>query len=197
MSADTINLRRCKNKACNEYFTPVRKMQAVCCHGCAISLSRYKAAAKVAKAQKVERAADKVKLENLQPKSYWLKRAQTAFNAFIRERDRELPCISCGRHHEGQYHAGHYRSVGAMASLRFHEWNVHKQCAPCNNHKSGNVLEYRIRLIPRIGADNVAWLEKDHPVLKQTIPEIQAIEKMYKDKLKALLAERELTMEAA
>ena len=197
MNADAINLRRCKNKACNEMFTPVRKMQSVCSHGCAISLSRYKAAAKVAKEQKAVRAADKVALENLQPKSYWLKRAQTAFNAFIRERDKELPCVSCGRHHEGQHHAGHYRSVGAMASLRFHEWNVSKQCAPCNNHKSGNILEYRIRLIDKIGVENVAWLEKDHPVLKLSIPEIQAIEKMYREKLKALVSGFEMNMEAA
>lgn len=197
MSIDAIKLRKCKNKACREYFSPSRPLQSVCSPGCAISLSRYKAAALVAKSQKQTRSVDKAALDKLQPKSYWLKRAQTAFNAFIRERDYNLPCISCGRFHDGKYDAGHYRSVGAMPALRFHELNVHKQCVPCNQHKSGNILEYRIRLIPKVTQEIVDWLEKDHPALKLSIPDIQAIEAMYKAKTKALLAERETNMVAA
>lgn len=115
--------------------------------------------------------------------------AQKAFNAFIRERDGKDPCISCGRYHEGQWHAGHYRSTGAHPELRFEELNCHKQCSVCNNHKSGNIAEYRIELIKRIGLDKVEWLEGPHEPTKYTCEELKEIELHYKAKLKKLKEE--------
>lgn len=117
--------------------------------------------------------------EKLKTRSEWLKEAQAAFNKWIRLRDYGLPCISCGRHHKGQYHAGHYRTVGAHPELRFSEDNCHKQCAPCNNHKSGNVVEYRINLSKKIGVDRLEWLEGPHEPKKYTIEEIKLIKKKY------------------
>lgn len=119
-------------------------------------------------------------------KSYRAKCAQQAFNAFIRYNDRNDPCISCGRHHNGQYHAGHYRSVGAHPELRFEELNCHKQCAPCNNYLSGNIADYRINLIKKIGLDKVEWLEGPHEPKKYTCEELKEIETYYKQKLKEL-----------
>lgn len=115
-----------------------------------------------------------------------LKKAQAAFNAFIRSRDEGLPCISCGRHHQGQYHAGHYKSVGAHPELRFEELNCHRQCAPCNNHLSGNIIEYRKGLLEKIGQKKLDWLEGSHPAKNYTLEDIRTIEKKYKDKLKVL-----------
>ncbi|EOX5450526.1 recombination protein NinG, partial [Escherichia coli] len=45
-----------------------------------------------------QKQKDKLKIRKLalKPRSYWIKQAQQAVNAFIRERDRDLPCISCG-----------------------------------------------------------------------------------------------------
>lgn len=119
-------------------------------------------------------------------KSYRTKCAQQAFNAFIRYNDRSDPCISCGRYHSGQYHAGHYRSTGAHPELRFEELNCHKQCAPCNNHLSGNIADYRINLIKKIGIDKVEWLEGPHEHKKYTCEELKEIETYYKQKLKEL-----------
>lgn len=116
----------------------------------------------------------------------WLAEAQHAFNAYIRKRDENLPCISCGRFHQGQFHAGHYRSVGAAGHLRFDEDNVHKQCAPCNNHKSGNVVEYRIHLVERIGVERVTALETNNETRKWTTDDAKAIKAEYRAKLKAL-----------
>jgi hypothetical protein len=127
-------------------------------------------------------------MQSLKTRSDHLKEAQTAFNAFIRERDKNDPCISCGRFHTGQYHAGHYRTVGSNPELRFEELNVHKQCAPCNNHKSGNIVEYRIRLKAKIGEDKVDWIEGFHEPKHYTIDEIQEIKSMYSKKLKQLKA---------
>jgi len=116
----------------------------------------------------------------------WLTEAQAAFNAWIRKRDEKLPCISCSRFHSGQHHAGHYLSTGARPELRFDEANVHKQCAPCNNHKSGNAIEYRINLVKRIGGKRVGMLEGPHEPKKYTIDEIKEIKKEYKEKVKFL-----------
>ena len=112
--------------------------------------------------------------------------AQQAFNKYIRFRDKDSVCISCGRNHSGQYHAGHYRTRGAHPDLKFEEYNCHKQCAPCNNHLSGNISNYRINLIKKIGIDNVDWLEGPHEPKKYTCEDLKEIEILYKSKLKDL-----------
>ncbi|HDL2201950.1 TPA: recombination protein NinG, partial [Mannheimia haemolytica] len=109
------------------------------------------------------------------------------FNKFIRLRDKDLPCISCGRHHQGQWHAGHYKTVGGNPELRFNEDNVHRQCSVCNNHLHGNIVNYRVNLIEKIGLERVEFLErKDHPPLKLTIEQIKDLIKVYKAKCKEL-----------
>ena len=137
------------------------------------------------KAATKRHAAKKQKLRD-EDRGYWLKKAQAAFNAYIRARDAGRPCISCGRHHEGQYHAGHYRTVGANPELRFEEANCHKQCSVCNNHLSGNLINYRIGLIGKIGQESVDWLEGPHEPKKYLIEDLKAIEKTYKEKIKNL-----------
>lgn len=84
------------------------------------------------------------------------KKAQEVFNRFIRERDKNLGCISCGGSVD---HAGHYFSAGQHSALRFHEDNVHGQCVGCNNFKHGNLAHYRINLTNRIGEHRVKRLE--------------------------------------
>ena len=114
--------------------------------------------------------------------------AQKEFNAFIRARDEKLPCISCGRFHEGRYDAGHYKSVGSSPSIRFEEDNCHKQCHwNCNINLSGNIENYRINLIKKIGLDKVEWLEGPHEPKKYTCAELKEIEILYKQKLKGLI----------
>ena len=138
------------------------------------------------KANQSYRRETKERRDKLKSRSQWLSEAQAAFNKFIRERDKDEPCISCQRFHNGQYHAGHYRSIGACPELRFEEMNVHKQCAPCNNHLSGNAIDYRINLVKKIGVENVEWLEGNHELQKLTIDEIKEIKTKYKNKLKEL-----------
>ena len=85
-----------------------------------------------------------------------LKLAQAEFNKFIRLRDAHLPCISCQRFHEGRYDAGHYLSIGAHPEHRFNEDNCHKQCHwNCNIQQSGNIKNYRIELVKKIGIQKV------------------------------------------
>lgn len=172
-------MRKCSIKDCRAAFAPMSMTHKVCSPACALIYAKALAAAK-------ERKTDRARKVAMKSRSQWLKEAQTAFNAWIRARDAEQPCISCGRYHDGKYDAGHFRSVGAQPALRFHELNCHKQCVPCNQHKAGNVVEYRIRLVARIGAAAVALLEQDHPPAKFTIDDARAIKADYVARLKAL-----------
>ena len=85
------------------------------------------------------------------------KKAITLFNASIRERDKDLPCISCGKYNQLQ--AGHFYSAGHHELLRFEEDNVHGQCVKCNYFLSGNLIKYREGLIKKIGIERVERLD--------------------------------------
>jgi len=177
--AGKVKQKKCR--ICKVKFTPWNSLQVTCSPLCAIVDARNKKA-------KTERKAHMEAKQKLKTKSDHLKEAQHVFNKFIRLRDHSLACISCGRYHTGQNHAGHYRGVGAAPELRFHEDNVHLQCAPCNNHKSGNAIEYRINLIKKIGLDRVEWLEGKHEPKKYTIEQIKEIKAEYRRKCKELEA---------
>ncbi len=122
-------------------------------------------------------------------RSFQIKKTQQIFNAYIRLRDNAEPCISCGRFHDGQYHAGHYRTVGANPELRFDERNCWKQCAPCNNHLSGNLVNYRINLLSKFGVELVDFLEGNHPPKRYTIDNLKTLQKWFKRKTNRLLKE--------
>lgn len=173
-------LPKCKH--CGEEFIRQRIGQKVCQnYNCVIGFAK----ANKIKAYNAEtRKKKRELLEN--DRRHWIKRATTTCNAYIRARDAGSPCISCGRYHQGQYHAGHYRPAGNNSALRFDERNIHLQCAPCNNHQSGNLTEYRPRLIAKVGIEVVEWLEGPQPTKKWPIEELREIEAHYKEKLKAL-----------
>jgi hypothetical protein len=179
-----LKLKTCK--ACKQKFMPVKPLQHVCDWKCAID---YNLASKE-KNNRLNalksRKETKVKLEKLKTRQEHLKDAQRFFNQYIRCRDESLPCISCGRFHEGQYHAGHYRSVGSSPHLRFEELNVHKQCSVCNNYLSSNAINFRINLIRKIGVEKVDWIESNNEPKHYTIEEIKAIKTKYKQLTKEL-----------
>ena len=178
--------RKCKH--CQEYKPSSDGIKTpagwFCCHSCAIEFAREKSKRLAARKAAVQHRERKMEVK---PLSYWMKRAQSAFNAWVRERDRDQPCISCGRHHQGQYHAGHYRPAGSSPELRFEPDNCHRQCAPCNSHLSGNLTAYRPALIAKIGMARVEFLEGPHEPKRYRKEDYQAIEAEYKAKLKALV----------
>lgn len=181
--------RKRKCAVCREKFEPRSMTHKACNPECAATLAES-----IRKAQ--ERKTDRERRVAMKSRKDWLKEAQAAFNAYIRARDHDQPCISCGRFHTGSYDAGHYRSVGAQPALRFNETNVHKQCVPCNQHKGGNIVEYRIRLVEKIGRVSVEWLEMEHPPLKLDISAIQAIKEEYKSRLRAIVSAGKIEVQA-
>lgn len=176
-------------RSCRGYFTPKRSTLEVCCSPlCATEYARKSDPERLnAYVRRARALAKREGREKLRSRSDWLKLAQAAFNAYIRERDKGKPCISCGRLTNAKQNAGHYRSVGAAPQLRFNEDNCHKQCEHCNSWKSGNQAEYRVRLIERIGLVRVENLESSNGVLRLSIDDIKALTSLYRAKLRELV----------
>ena len=173
-----------KCRACRVVFTPVRQRQVVCGYKCALKLNILKIAKAVEvkkKANRAELKAFKIKIKTI---TAYLKDLEIVFNAWVRERDRDLPCISCGQHRE-VYHAGHYRTK-VVSALRFNPLNVWKQCHQCNTYLRANLIEYRKALVWLLGVDIVEWLDGHHQSKKWTIEEIQIEIAKYKGRLDEL-----------
>ena len=170
-----------KCRVCKMSFLAGSSTQVVCSLACSVSYVNEKAA----KQRRKENSLDR---QRIKTKTQHLREAQTVFNRYIRLRDAGKPCISCDKPDDGthQRHASHYRSVSAASQLRFDEANVSASCMQCNSHRSGNVVEYRIRLANKIGQDEVERLESSHEVVKWDIDEIVVLKQRYREKIKEL-----------
>lgn len=189
-------LKKCRNTQCLAEFAPLRLGQKACSIPCSIVVGREEEAKKLAKQlaeeAKKSRAERKAEKEKIKTIGEYAKQAQDAFNAWVRERDYGHPCISCGTTACVQYAAGHYRTVGACKALRFEPLNVHRQCnRNCNKGKSGNITEYRIGLVKKIGAEAVAWLEGPHDPVRYRKEDYVAIAAKYRALRRELVKARE------
>jgi hypothetical protein len=188
-------MKRCR--VCREPFMP-RLTTQPCCYKyeCQVTYATAHALKSHEKRVKADRKETREKKQALKTRSQWMKEAQVEFNRYVRLRDADLPCISCGRFHTGQYHAGHYLTVGSRPELRFCELNVHKQCSACNNYLSGNIVAYRMALVKRIGLDQVDWLEGKHEPKHYTIDDLKAIKAKYKTLCRELERDRKENADA-
>lgn len=170
-------------KGCGNKFEPARPLQVACSIPCAITHTQ---AAKAHKEAKAHREA-KVKAKTL---TEWLNDAQDWVNRYIRLRDANEPCISCGTTNPNiQYAAGHYRTRKAASHLRFNHDNLHKQCNHrCNKQLSGNIAGYRPALIQKIGIERVEAIENDNSIKRWTIAEAKEVMAEHKRLIKELEA---------
>lgn len=191
MLAKEIKPKKCRAPGCGQRFKPSLSTQKVCSMACARAMAKdpklQKVAAKAITRQKRQDLQER--REKLKTKGEHLREAQQAFNAYIRERDRlaGYACISSGRPLDwngNAVDAGHYRSTGAAPHLRFDENNCHAQSKHDNRYLSGNVAEYRLGLIQRIGLTAVEALEADQAPRRYTIEDLQAIKALYRQKLR-------------
>lgn len=139
-------------------------------------------------AAKVERAETRQRKEALKSRAKWIAECQAIVNKYVRLRDKDLPCCSCDRpaSWDGQWHASHYRSVGAASAVRFNLWNIHKGCSICNNHLSGNIANYRPRIIERIGVERFEWLEEQNQLTRYPVEYLQRFKEVMGKRLKRL-----------
>lgn len=136
---------------------------------------------------RVEKAVDRKKRERLKTNGEKKSEAQVALNRWVvHGRDKDQPCISCGRFHQGANHGGHYRSRGSAPHLSLDPRNVHRQCAPCNVYLHGNLINFRIGLVKRYGLAYVEELEADQEPRHYSGADYDAIKALYVSKLKQL-----------
>lgn len=190
--------KKCRVETCGASFVPARLGQAVCSPSCAI-LDAPKQPVNQEKARKaladVGRKELRAAKERAKPKGQYMREAQAAVNAYVRERDRKLPCISCGTFYPDDrvnvWDAGHLRSVGASPATRFNLFNINKQCVRCNRYLSANAVMYKAALIEKIGFDRVEKLYCTHKAKAFSIEYLVRIKSIFKRRIKVLRKIRE------
>ena len=184
---------------CGVEFMPRNSKQVVCSYFCDLELMKKQSKAKYeAELEKLRYATkkdksrlkreenakfkqlkDKVKQDSYQKR---LILAKNVFQAWIRQRDKYLPCISCGIK-EATWNAGHYKKAEIYSGVIFDEINANKQCVYCNKWLDGNLDKYREGLVKKYGEEVVKDLEKradESRQYKYTDGELKAIKKKYK-----------------
>ena len=168
---------------CRTRFVPSRSFQPVCdSHECRVAFVQKRIARDQARRQlaakkkaREDKRETRRRLLELQPTTYWRKKAQAVFNKMIRlVKCAGMPCISCGTY-EGQMQAGHYQNAHDHPELAFEPDNVWIQCSRCNEKKSGNIVEYRKALVAIVGLERVEWLDSKQPLLHRRKDDYQQI----------------------
>jgi len=179
-------LRKCRN--CKAVFEPRLPLQSVCDYKCATEIAIKKRTSEGKKTLQLQKRELINEKERIKSRSQWIKEVQHAVNAYVRARDKGKPCISCGKPLKDGFHAGHWKPTSSSQELRFDaDNNIFGQCVQCNVFFHGNVANYRIGLIKRIGLAKVEQLEEKHEPKKWTIDQLKELKALYKIKLKELL----------
>lgn len=186
----STGVRKRKCKICRTEFVPMSAWAKACSPDCAEQVAKQIAEAKRRKAEKEQRANDRVAKEMLKPLSFFEKRTERKCNEYIRLRDEGDPCISCGTLTSPSFQAGHFISVGSNPTIRYNEYNINLQCSQCNVFRGGVPLEYEKGARLKWGDEKIDWLKGWHPPIKSTRELCLEIENYYDNKIKELKAAR-------
>ena len=117
--------------------------------------------------------------KRLRTRTQWYKLLQDEVNKYVRFRDINEPCCTCGTTSQSiKYDAGHCFTRAARPDLRFNLTNIHKQCSvKCNQHGSGMRLEYQSFITSKYGPNHFEWLESYHRPLSKEFPHWSDIER--------------------
>src|SRR5690606_34868707 len=110
-----------------------------------IEKARIKGKKQVENKKKKERAELKESLKSI---SKIISEIKPIFQKYIRLRDKDLPCISCGSF-ERVLQGGHYKKAEIYTGVIFDVRNWHKQCKKCNIITCSNEANYRVNLVKR------------------------------------------------
>ena len=91
--------KKCKN--CQKMFTPYTSLTKVCSVQCALQYNidhpkEVKTFIQLQEEKGIKAEIKKFKA-NLKNHAYWIKLLQATFNTYIRERDKNKPCICCNK----------------------------------------------------------------------------------------------------
>ena len=167
--------KHCKEKFVTRYFNQKHCLSKDEC---------IKAHSEMVKANNWKKEKKKLK-QDLMRKQDYEKALQVLVNKYVRLRDVDKPCVSCGIALVGKFDAGHYYPAGSYKNVRFNTDNIHGQCVACNQHKHGNLINYTDRLPFRIGGKRFKELKHQSQIERHyTIPELKELIDKYKLKIK-------------
>lgn len=184
--SNSIKIRKKRCKVCNESFTPFNSLQKVCSTPCAILFAKEK---KAKESKSLNKFKKKYKDEKKLPKE--LEKTKHVVHKFIRERDVNKPCISCGGAYRSNFDAGHFYPSGKFSNIKFDLDNIHAQCIKCNRYNEGEFENYSLMLPNRIGQKAFDSLKKKAALSKKhfkkwTIYELEDIRSNVKVLLKSI-----------
>jgi hypothetical protein len=104
---------------------------------------------------------------------------QKTVNTYIRMRDKDQKCISCGK--GKPEHAGHYLPQGSFSGVRYDYFNLAGQCEKCNCGEYGSPEKFREGLIKRLGLKAVEDLEMRARITKFFKWDRESLEQVRKD----------------
>lgn len=130
------------------------------------------------KSNKGRKQKRRAKVKELRTRTEWYTKLQTLVNQYVRYRDREEPCCTCGNINPNiKYDAGHFHTKKARPDIRFELTNIHKQCSlNCNVHGSGMRNEYEKFIAEKYGSEHVGYLKEVKRPLFEVFPSWQDIE---------------------
>ena len=167
--------RKCKY--CLERYTPKYSTTEPC--------PKYECRLKHLEANtaKINRANKAIARNEIKSYAQRLGEAKKVFQKWIRLRDKDKPCISCGTISSSVWDGGHFKKAELYSGVIFHEHNVNIQCGKCNRFLGGNELNYRTGLIAKIGEQavlNLEHLAEMSRMKKYTNEELEEIKLKYK-----------------
>ena len=191
------NKRKCRHKPCGkrdyEDTMLTVPLGAFCNFDCANAYTndkqvKQRSDAKLAKHKRAELMEKKTAIKRSNPsqltQSDFSKVQLSYVNPKIRERDKGLPCISCGAPWSDSFQAGHYIAIGSQwrrSWLRYHPYVIAGQCQNCNLRKSGNGEGYALGIIKRHGTERLELIAElkalAHKSPPLTYDDLQAIKK--------------------
>ena len=136
-----------------------------------------------ANVSKINRANKATARDSIKSYAQRLGEAKKVFQKWIRLRDKDKPCISCGSISSTVWDGGHFKKAELYSGVIFHEYNVNIQCGKCNRFLGGNELNYRTGLIAKIGEQavlNLEHLAEMSRMKKYTNEELEEIKIKYK-----------------
>lgn len=183
---------KCKAKGCTVRFVPDKPWITWHDENCGAAIGLEKLAKIKAAKLKADRKDFARRKEAIKTPADHKKPAQSAVNRYVNLRDRDKPCISCGKSpYLGVRHASHYKARGSNSALTYNLYNINSSCYSCNVANSGNIPGYRKGIIEKYDADRLEWLD-NHPRSRDYSNEYHhRIARIFTKKAKRLIKRRE------
>lgn len=163
-------------KSCKNKFERRRDNQVVCSPECAYAYTKTLSERKRKREAINDRKRIREEKEKIKSLGQLKSDLQIVINQIVRILDKDYPCIARPGEPTLRFDAGHFYSVAAYPSLRFHLDNIHKQSSNSNQFKGGDELAYERGLIERYGkvyVDQIKSLRLKYPTLGATKEDVR------------------------